>query len=105
MAPNDTVEGHFTIERPMHKWITIAEAIENHRTGTEDIFEITHWGPRDAEAIEHIIVRTSGTLLERVPDATGNWRHIQYASLNSEVEPTKRTYYQSMSKDQRFPNN
>jgi hypothetical protein len=105
VAPNDTAEGYFTIERPVNEWIAIAEAIENRQTGNEDVFEITHWGPRDAEAIEHIIVRTGGTLLERVPDAPANWHLRQPVTLNSEVEPTYRTYYQSRSKNQMFPDN
>lgn len=103
LSADEGVQGTYTIERPVHEWITIAEAFENHGSGFEDIFTVMHTGPRDAEAVENITVRTGGTVVERVHDAQGIWRLSQPITLNSGVDPVQRTYWQSRTKLLRFP--
>jgi hypothetical protein len=103
LAPNERVEGIYTVSRPVQEWIEISEPRETGQPGPEHAFTVSHTGPRDAEAVEHIVVATGGTVLERVPDAPTTWQLMKPANVNSVVTPATRTYWQSKINNQKFP--
>jgi hypothetical protein len=103
LAPGQGTGGIYRVIRPVQEWINIAESKETGHPGLEHTFSISHWGPRDAEAIEHIGVVTGGTLLQRAPDAPSSWQVTKPAVVNSVVTPAKRTYWQSRTKNLKFP--
>ena len=103
IPPGSQVGGTYKATRTIAEWIHIAESREGGDPGDEYVFGMYHSGPRDAEAIEEFEVRTGGTLLERIPDQTGNWRLARQPVMASTAMPSKRTYYQSLSRDLKFP--
>lgn len=105
LAPNESIEGTYTVNRAVQEWIETSQTREAGQPGYEHTFTMSHTGPRDAEAVEHIVVVTGGTVLERVPDAPATWQILTPADVNSVVMPSTRTYWRSKINNQKFSTN
>jgi hypothetical protein len=97
LSVGDTTYGIYRATRTVAEWIALAETREGGNPGEDIVYGIFHRGPRDAEATESIEIHIGGTLLERIPNETGNWRASPQPNMAAVVAPAKRTYYRSVS--------
>lgn len=107
IAPGETVEGGFWIHHTVAEWIDILESGTEKEPAESFRMTATYVGPRDADVAEHHTIVVTGSILEPVPDAKGDWRLREdtfdnLGAVSASVLPATRTYWRSRSKKIEF---